>query len=537
MFVHEIPNRSSPPAVLLRETYREGKKVKSRTVANISHWPPERIQAMRRTLKGDFDGLSGDADTQVDRVFGVLFVLLELAGRLGISKVLGHTRMGRLALFLVLARVARQGSRLSALRWAESQAVPETIGLDTFSEDDLLDSLNWLAENQDAIEKKLYRDYVSKQGSRPALVLYDVTSSYFEGQCNELADYGYNRDGKKGKKQVVIGLLTGPDGEPLAIRVFPGNTGDPDTVGVQIETLKRQFGIEYVVFVGDRGMVKTKGKVALAEAGFKYITALTDPQIRKLIRDSVILPGLFDKTLHEVECEKRRLVLRRNEATRKKEDYRREDKLARLRKRIEERNGFVEQSPRAKPEAGLRQLTSWAKRHKLASFVTLKLEGPGVVMTVDELAKTEAALLDGCYVLETDVAKEKMDAATVDARYRDLSQVEQDFRTLKTVHLEVRPFYLRKAERTRGHAVAAMLALKIAREMRTKLAAAFGTTDDDPQAITLDDALVSLSRWCFQRDRIGTVEFLRLPGLDDRGLGILNALGIRPPKLRGRVVR
>ena len=181
------------------------------------------------------------------------------------------------------------------------------------------DSLNWLAENQAAIEKKLYRDYVSKQGSSPALVLYNVTSSYFEGQCNELADFGYNRDGKKGKKQIVIGLLTGPDGEPLAIRVFRGNTGDPDTVGAQIETLKRQFGIEEVVFVGDRGMVKTKGKVALVNAGFKYVTALdgtADSQAHTRQRDS--RPACSTRSSTRSSARSGDWCLRRNEATRKK---------------------------------------------------------------------------------------------------------------------------------------------------------------------------------------------------------------------------
>lgn len=529
MYIATVPNRKSPPAILLRESYRDGGKVKTRTLANLTSWPPVRVDALQRCLRGDFDGTGDEPPPVSDRIFGVLFALKELAHRVGLVSALGQKRVATLALFLVLARVAHQGSRLSAVRWAADHAVAEVLGLLAFDEDDLYAALDWLATQQAAIEKKLYRAYVQRTGLPPVLVLYDVTSSYFEGDKNELAAYGYNRDGKKGKKQMVIGLLTGPDGEPLAVTAFKGNTTDPTTVATQIEIVKTRFKIAEVVFVGDRGMVKAPGKATLTEEGLRYITALTDPQVRKLLKQEVIQLNLFDETAQEVEQGDRRLILRRNEAVRHKEATRRHDKLAKLTRLVAERNAFVQEAKRATPEAGLRKLTQWAKTHKLTAFTTLVLAGSQLTVEIDESKQANAALLDGCYVLETDVDKDLMDASTVDARYRDLQQVERDFRTMKTSLLETRPIFVRKASRTRGHVFAAMLALKVAREGARGLKAAFGTTEHRAQALTLKDALSALSRLCFQRHEIGAQEWLQVPRPDQRQTAIFTALGVRPP--------
>jgi len=530
MYVATVPNRSSPPAILLREGYREGKKVKTRTLANITHWPVERIEALRRCLKGELDGVGPEGDPVTERSFAVLFVLKEVAQRLGIVRALGTKPLGKLGLFLVLARVAHQGSRLSAVRWAQEHAVAEGLGIGQFDEDDLYEALDWLAGNQERIENTLYRTYLNKVGKPPVLVLYDVTSSYLEGECNELAEYGHNRDGKKGKKQIVIGLLTADDGEPLAVKVFKGNTADPVTVADQVEILKNRFKIEELVFVGDRGMVKSKGKAALTDKGFKYITALTDPQVRKLLKKDLIQLGLFEETAQEVELGELRFVLRRNEAVLRKEANRRRDKLRKLDQLVEERNAFVKDSQRAEPQAGLRQLNAWAKRHKLSSFVTLSLEERLLRVVVDDEKKAEAALLDGCYAIETDVSKEKMDTLTVDQRYHDLQKVERNFRNMKTFLLEVRPIFVRKKSRTIGHVFATMLALKLSRELEACLKQAFGTTDESDNALTLEDALLSLSRMCFQRHQSAGQEFLKLPRPDEKQEAIFNALGVIPPR-------
>jgi len=533
MYVAVVPNRNSPPAILLREGYREGGKAKTRTLANITDWKPERIEALTRVLKGEFDGLvGGDVDPISDRIYGVLFILNELADRVGVTKVLGTTRMGKLALFLVLARIADQGSRLSAVRWAEDHCIAEVLGLDEFDEEDLDRAMDWLAARHDTIEKKLYRAYAEKNGSPNILVLYDVTSSYREGQCNELAEYGLDRDKKKGKKQIVIGLLIGSDGEPLSVQVFKGNSSDPTTIGAQIDTLKRRFGVEEGVFVGDRGMVKSKGKEALAAWRLKYITALTNAQVRKLLREKVIQWDLFDTAVCEVEHEGRRLILRRSDAVRRKEAKRREDKVDRLKELVAQRNTFVSASRRADPETGLRNLTNWASRYTVSSFVELSLDNGSIVMTVDEQAKSCAAMLDGCYVLETDVSARQMDGKTVDQRYRSLQQVERDFRALKNGFLEVRPVFVRKLTRTAAPVFIAMLALKIIRAADALLKQAFCSDPGSSDGFHLKDALRIMSRLCLNRYSIKDIEVLRLPRLDDRQMAVCAALEIPTPSNR-----
>ena len=528
MYIARVPNRQSRPAILLRESYREDGKVRTRTLANLTHWPPERIVAMERLVKGAFDDWSGEITS--GEIFGVLFALKQLADQVGLTPVLGNAPEGKLTLFLILARIAHGGSRLSAVRWAQQHTVADVVGVAGFDEDDLYAALDWLASQQERIERELYQDYVKRQGQPPVLVLYDVTSSYFEGECNELGQYGYNRDGKRGKRQIVIGLLTAADGEPLAVRVFEGNTADPATVASQITILKEQFGMAEVVLVGDRGMIKAKGKAALSEEGWHYLTALTDAQVRTLLKQGVLQPELFDTPLCEVEHDGKRLIVRRNEAVRVREARRRADKLQQLQAKIAERNAFVEKSPRASAEKGLTALRGWVKRHKLAKFVTLTLEKRMSLCAIDEMAMAEEALLDGCYLLETDVPAALLDAPTVDQRYRDLQKVERNFRTVKTTFLEIRPIFLRKAERTKAHVFVAMLALKITRQFETELREAFGTVGEDEDAMTPDDALVALGRltYLYTTDRNGQ-RHAHLPRPDAHQGKILNAIGLSFP--------
>ena len=537
MFVARIPNRNSKPAILLRESYREGGKVKTRTIANLTKWPPERITAMERLCKGEFDGWTG-GEVISGAVFGVLFALKHLADQVGITRVLGPSAEGRLALFLILARIAHGGSRLSAVRWAGQHAVSDVLGAEGFDEDDLYAALDWLAGQQARIERELYQAHVKRRGKPPALVLYDVTSSYFEGESNELGAYGYNRDGKKGKLQIVIGLLTAEDGEPLAVRVFEGNTADPATVAEQITLLQEQFGVTEVVMVGDRGMIKAKGKAALSAAGLRYITALTDAQVRTLLKQGVLQPDLFDAHLCEVEHAGKRLIVRRNEAVQGREERRREDKLRHLQDQVNARNAFVAQSKRASAEKGLTRLLDWVKRHKLGRWVTLTLAERAIVCTVDDDAKVDDALLDGCYILETDVPHDRMDAATVDGRYRDLQQVERNFRTVKTTFLEIRPIFVRKASRTKAHVFVAMLALTIARQFEQSLRQAFGAIGQEDDAITLDDALLALGRltYLYTTDRTGERQ-AHLPRPDPLQSKILDALGLSIPRKQTAVKR
>lgn len=528
MYVEAVPNRDSPPAILLRESFRLQGKVKKRTLANLSHWPPARVEALRRALRGECDHVP--VEPLSGPVFALLFALKQIADELGLSAALGRSRLARLALFLVLARVAHQGSRLSAARWAQDHAVAETLGLHGFDEDGLYAALDDLCARQQAIEQALYRRYLERRGAPPALFLYDVTSAYLEGRRNALAAYGYNRDGKRGKPQIVLGLLADRDGEPLAVRVFAGNTADPVTVSEQIRVVKEQFGVEELVFVGDRGMVKSKGKQALGEAGLRYITALTDPQIRRLLKEGTLQMGLFDESIREVEAGGLRYVLRRNPAVAERERQRLEDKLAKLSRRLVERNKKVAGSPRCDPEAGLRALSRWAARHKISALIELRLKGRRLVLERNEEAIERCLELAGCYVVVSDVPGERMSARELHDGYVGLQKVERDFRQIKTGLLEVRPVFVRKQSRTRGHVFCCLLALKLSREIERRLQAAFGTTDADPRAVTLPDALAALSRLCLLHYRVDeSTTVTKLPRPDERQQAILAALGVRLP--------
>ena len=310
-----------------------------------------------------------------------------------------------------------------------------------------------------------------------------MTSSYFEGQCNELGAHGYNRDGKRYKKQVVAGLLTDGSGEPLSIQLYPGNTSDPKTFQPTVEKLRLRFGAKEIAVVGDRGMIKQLGKQALGEAGYKYVTALTNPQIRKLLGEKVLAPELFDAEPLAVEYEGRRLILRCNPATRDRERQRRLDQYRRIEQRLAAGNERLAKKPRAKLATLHQHAQGWLDHYGFAQWIKLEL-GPRVVSwTKDEAVGAELELLDGCYVLETDLPAAVADTNAVHARYMSLMDVERDFRTMKTGLLELRPIFLRKAERTEGHALVTMLALKLVRELDRRVA---------PLGLTVEDAVARL---------------------------------------------
>jgi transposase len=273
-------------------------------------------------------------------------------------------------------------------------------------------------------------------------------------------------------------------------------------------------------------MIKAKGKTQLEQAHFRYITALTNPQIRKLIKADVIQPDLFDQQVIEVTHAGKRLVLRCDPATQRKERRRREHKLQRLAERLAERNTFVAESVRSKPEAGLRQLQRWARQHKLSAFVELTLDNRTIELQIDEQAQQEAALLDGCYCIETDVPAERLSTQDIHDRYKDLQDVERNFRRLKTAFLEVRPIFVRKAQRTRGHVFIAMLALKVLRLMEQRLGSVFGTTETNPDAETVDSSLAALSRLSLEHYTIGQQQIVGLPRPDARQQQILDALSV-----------
>src|SRR5215470_2152466 len=452
---------------LLRESYRANGKVLHRTIANVSHCSEAEIEAMRLALrhKGELAHL-GTLHDQITlkqgMSFGAVWTVYHIARRLGIEKALGTTREGKLALGQVIARVIDQGSRLSAVRLAMAHAACDVLGLDTFDEDALYENLDWLAGAQAAIEDRLY---AQRQKTTPAsLFLYDVTSSYLEGTHNALAAFGYNRDGKKGKLQIVIGLLCDEDGSPVSIEVFPGNTQDPRTVAAQVEKLKGRFGVTAITFVGDRGMLKGQQVEDLAQHGCHYITAITKPQIDKLLRTGALQMDLFDQELAEVLTDEGiRYVLRRNPLRAQEVRDTRHAKLATLQAHVAKQNQYLTDHPRANAQGALQKLVARAAELRIVDWVELTLEERVLTLTVNASAQQEAAKLDGCYVLKTDLTPVQVPKETVHDRYKDLASVEQAFRTCKTAHLEVRPLFLRREERTRAHAFVVMLAYQIIR--------------------------------------------------------------------------
>ena len=277
----DTSRRKTYTRYLLRDSFRENGRVKHRTIASLSSCSQEEIAAIKLAHLVSIK----EVKTREGLRIGAVHSLKMIADRIGLSKALGNDRQGKLALWQVQARLMDQRSRLSAVRLAESHAACDILGLETYNEDHLYGSLAWLAERQEVIEKRLFRNRYGNDA--PQLFLYDVTSSYLEGVQNILAAFGYNRDGKKGKMQLVIGLLTGPEGAPVAVRVFAGNTSDKKTVPEQIRILAESYGVKEVTLVGDRGMLKQSQIDLLNQEQFHYITAITKPQIEKLLRESI----------------------------------------------------------------------------------------------------------------------------------------------------------------------------------------------------------------------------------------------------------
>jgi hypothetical protein len=476
---------------LLRESYRANGKVLHRTIANVSHCSAAEIEAMRLALRHKEDlehlGTIQDAITLKQGLsFGAVWTVYQVARRLGIDKALGPTRDGKLALWQVMARVIDQGSRLSAVRLAMSHAACDVLGVGTFDEDALYENLDWLERVQAGVEDRLF---VQRTKTTPVnLFLYDVTSSYLEGTQNALAAFGYNRDGKKGKRQIVIGLLCDEDGAPVSIDVFPGNTQDPQTFAAQLAKVKTRFGVRDITFVGDRGMIKGQQIEDLAQQGFHYITAITKPQIEKLLRTGTLQMDLFDQELAEVLTDEGlRYVLRRNPVRAQEVRDTRHAKLATLQALVAKHNQYLTDHPRANAQGALQKLVAKAETLRLADWVELTLEERAMTLTLNEDAQQEAAKLDGCYVLKTDLTPAQAPKDMVHDRYKDLASVERAFRTCKTAHLEVRPIFLRREARTRAHAFVVMLAYQIIQY----LTACWSTLD-----LTVEEGLQVLATLC-----------------------------------------
>ncbi len=454
---------------LLRRAYREGGKIKRETIANISSCTPEEIAAIKLALKykHDLSALCSIEETVslgLGKSVGAVWVLYQVAKRLGIEDSLGGTREGKIALWQVMSRVINRSSRLGAVRLAGEHAISEVLGLSEMNEDALYRNLDWLYENQTLIEERLFEN--RKEQGETQLFLYDVTSSYFEGDKNELSDWGYNRDKKKGKKQIVIGLLCDDKGIPVSVEVFPGNTGDLSTLGSQIHKLSARFGCSRVTIVGDRGMIKSSQVDAIKEAGFHYITAISKPEIESLVKRGVIQLDLFDEKLSEVEDDGVRYVLRRNPKRALEISDNRLDKRSSIERLVGQKNEYLSHHSGASVEIALRDVNAKIEKLYASKWLKVLSRDRELYLDIDNESLAHESRYDGCYVLKTDLSCEKASKEIIHDRYRDLSQVEDAFRTMKTAHLEVRPVHLRLAQRTRAHVFVVMLAYMLTKELK-----------------------------------------------------------------------
>lgn len=523
--------------VLLRESYRENSKVKKRTIANLSACSDQEVEAIKLALvhKNNLAGL-GSVDKnltlrQGDSV-GAVWVVYQIACRLGLSSALGSSRQGKLALWQVIARVIDQGSRLSAVRFAANHAVCDILNCEAFHEEHLYANLDWLQENQEDIENKLFRRF---QGQKEIeLFLYDVTSSYLEGSHNELAAFGYNRDRKRGKQQIVIGLLCDAKGTPLSIEIFSGNTTDTKTFGQQVAKVAERFGAQTVTFVGDRGMIKGPQIEQLQQYNnheFHYITAITKPQIEKLLQNNKIQLSLFDQELGEAQLEEGvRFVLRRNPVRAEEIKQSREDKYQSLLTLIEKQNDYLLEHPRAKISTAKRKIESKSKRLKIDGWACVSCEERTLSLSKDAEQLQEAEKLDGCYVLKTDLARDKVPKEMIHNRYKDLALVEWAFRTSKTAQLEMRPVNVRLESRTRGHAFVVMMAYQIVKE----LASLWASLD-----LTVQEALSELDALCSTEVSIAEGGcFHRIPEPRELSRQLLKLAGVKlPPILASKGIR
>jgi hypothetical protein len=491
MYVEAVPNRVSPPAILLRESYREGGKVKKRTLLNLSDWPADRIAGFKMLLKG---GTVIPQDQQAITIIrslphGHVAAALGTARKIGLDRLLGPdgNRCRDLVLALIVSRLLEPGSKLAAARALSpdtaSSSLGQQLGLGMVDEDEVYTALDWLAVRQPAIETALAKCHLAGG----TLVLYDVSSSYMEGRCCPLAQFGYNRDRKRGKLQIVYGLLCAPDGCPVAIEVFEGNTADPMTLTSQVRKLRERFGLDHVVLVGDRGMI-TQARITedLTKAGLDWITALRAPAIKVLRDTGTLQMSLFDErdmaSITSPDFPGERLIVCRNRALAAERARKREDLLAATERELARIVAAV--ARKRQPLRGTAKISlkvgTVLDKHKMAKHFTLDITDNyfAFARKTEEIA-AEAAL-DGIYVVRTSLPATVLDDPTTVRSYKSLSLVERAFRCLKTVDLQVRPVYHWLADRVRAHVFLCMLAYYLEWHMRQRLAPMlYDDTDKD----------------------------------------------------------
>ncbi len=496
MYVATVPNRNSPPAILLRESFRQDGKVKTRTLANISHLGSQQIQALRLALTGSLPAVGSSLPDafHISRSLphGHAAAVLGCLRNLHLDSILDPqpSRPRDLVLAMIVARILDPASKLATARGLHSDTLHSSLGellqVDSADETELYQAMDWLFPRQSRIEQELARRQLSHGG----LVLYDLTSTYFEGRHCPLAKLGHSRDNKSGNPQIVFGLLTNAQGCPVAVEVFTGNTADPKTVAAQINKLRQRFGLSDVVLVGDRGMI-TSARIRQdlpASHGIQWISALRANQIQKLAKDGLLQMSLFDKTdLVEIahpDFPGERLVACFNPLLAEERSRKRPDLLAATEKHLEKIAAATQRARRplrGKQHIGLRA-GKILNRYKMGKHFQLRIQEDSFQYQRKTANIEREQSLDGIYVIRTSVKKEALTSQQVVASYKSLSGVERAFRSLKTVDLHVRPIHHRLPDRVRAHILLCMLAYYLEWHMRQLLAPLLFDDDDQPQA-------------------------------------------------------
>lgn len=513
MYIEKVPNRNSPPCILLREASRDGKKIIKKTIANLSKWPEHIVEGLRVLLKGGTVLENNRTCLPVGRdgfdiirslPHGHVAAALNSLRKLGIDKIIDRkaSRMRNIVVAMIVARIIDPRSKLATARGLDSETAFSSLAgecdIETIDEDELYEAMDWLLGRQERIEKNFAKRHL-QDGT---LVLYDLTSTYFEGNTCPLARRGHDRDKKKGKLQIEFGLLCDVEGRPIAVEVFEGNTGDPATVANQINKLRDRFGLKRVVIVGDRGML-TEARIReefKTTDGLDWISALRAPAIKKLIKNKEIQPTLFDEydlaEIRSPDYPGERLMICRNplldtERKRKREELLRatEDKLQKVVKATQRKRNPL----RGKDEIGIR-VGKILNSYKVGKHFELNISDNLFLYERREQKIREEAALDGIYVIRTSVSADVLNAEETVKAYKGLSVVERAFRSLKSVDLKVRPIHHRLADRVRSHVFLCMLAYYVEWHMRQRLAPILFDDEDKEIAESLRKNVVAPAR-------------------------------------------
>ena len=507
MYIERVPNRNSPPAVLLRESYREGSKVRKRTLANLSKLPDHAIDGLQALLKGGVTIASLPDSFKIarSRPHGHVAAVLGCLKNTGLHNLISseNSRNRRLVLAMIVARIIDPRSKLATARGFNEEtcfsSIGKILGIEGADEDELYLAMDWLLSKQESIENNL----ASKHLASSTLVLYDVSSSYFEGKTCPLARYGYNRDGKRGKLQIVFGLMCDAEGCPIAIEVFEGNTADPTTLTNQITKLKERFGIAKIIWVGDRGIISSttiQKHFQSSERSFDWISALRSVQIRTLVEQSSIQLSLFDeKNIAEISSADypgERLIACRNPMLAAERAKTREELLQATEKELAKIvAATMRKKNRLKGASDIAlKVGKVVNRYQVAKHFKLDIQENSFSYERNTRSIESEAALDGLYVIRTSVEPEVLSPRETVRAYKSLSQVEQAFRSFKTVDLKVRPIYHRLGDRVKAHVFLCMLAYYVEWQMRSLLAPMLFDEDDWESASLQQKSVVKAAK-------------------------------------------